>query len=84
MGGSLTREIIIFILVYESTDDRRTLAQTHTGEPKGTAVQTSYKEGKEEKNSGGRTPNDATGMCYRAFLREQVINETFKPEWKEG
>lgn len=52
----------------------------HTRGTKATAAQTSYKERKEEKNSGGRTPNDATGMCYRAFLREQVINETFKLE----
>lgn len=55
----------------------------HTRGSGGTAVQTSHKERKEEKKSGGRTPNDATGMCHRVFLCEEVINETFKLEWKE-
>lgn len=41
MRGSLLWEMIMFILVYESTDDRRTLTQTHTRGTEGTAAQTS-------------------------------------------
>lgn len=64
MGGSLPWEIIIFMLVYESTDDRRTLAQTHTATRRdGGTGQTSIKREKmRKKNSGGQAPNDATGM----------------------
>lgn len=51
MGGSLTREIIIFILVYESSDDRRTLAQTHTGEPKARRYRRVIKREKRRKTA---------------------------------
>lgn len=80
--ASLPATIIVFILAYERAGDRRALIHaenTNWGWKHGCfgVHEFTWNQGK-KKTGGAKQPKDPTGMYYRPFLCEQVINETFK------